>query len=290
MNKTDPQLSSTNVSDPKAVQSSVYSASKETSKPGSRPNDFASLHSSIYAATKQRSALNASQNPSTVSVNEARGQSSGDSRSHGYELSRGVNSSVYATGINTGQNSFESSSVQSNLSLSSDQNSFLPDPQSAIVQSTRSIIGIGHSAQSLQNIYSKNSSTHISQSEKILPNEPTGIESRQIPISSAPFIQTNDHSIRGSTTNRGQNSGPGLLKTSNQKQSSSIVDTLTNPFARQYPRPTVPAVSSDINDNNVTTKQQNGGVYQNSANLVSRRGSSGFHGISGLYTLFILLL
>jgi len=79
------------------------------------------------------------------------------------------------------------------------------------------------------------------------------------------------------------------LKTSNQKQSSSIVDTLTNPFARQYPRPTVPAVSSDINDNNVTTKQQNGGVYQNSANLVSRRGSSGFHGISGDHIFEVVL-
>ena len=276
--------------DPKAIQSSIYSVGKETSKASSRPNDFASLHSSIYAATKQRSALNASQNPSTVSISDLRGQSSGENMGHGYEPSRGVNSSVYAAGTNTGKNSFESSSGQGNLSLSSDQNSFLPDPQSAIVQSTRSIIGIGHSSQSLQNIQSRSSSTHLFQSERSLRNEPTGIESRPIPISSAPFIQTNDHSIPGSTTNRGQSSVPGLLKTSTQKQSSSIVDTLTNPFARQYPRPSVPAVSSDINDNNVTTKQQNGGVYQNSANLVSRRGSSGYHGIGGLYALFVLHL
>ena len=164
------------------------------------------------------------------------------------------------------------------MSQGSDQSSFVPDAQSAIFQSTRSIIGIGHGPQSIQGIYaSTNTNIPSAQLQRTLSNEGPSVEGRQ---TAAPFIETKEYSQRGPPPNRGQNPGQGLLKTSTTKQ--SIVDTLTNPFARQYPRPSVPTVAPDINDNDVPSKHQNGGMYQNSPNVLTRRGSSGFHGIGGM--------
>ena len=286
VDKTESRTSITGVSDAKTALSSVYSTGKESTRPSTKPNDFASLHSSIYAATKQRSALNTGQSVPTVSTNDLRGQSSVEARGQSYEPSRVLTSSIYSSGMSTSQSSFESSAGQSDISQGSDQSSIVPDPQNAIFQSTRSIIGIGHSPQSFQTVYAS-STSRGAQPDRTLSNDSTGLDSRSIPISSAPFIETKDYSQRGSAPNRGQAHSQGLLKTSNQKPSSSLVETLTNPFARQYPRPSVPTVVPDINDNDVPIKQQNGGVYQNSSSLLSRRGSSGFHGIGGWYCLYI---
>ena len=218
-----------------------------------------------------------------MSKSDVKGQSSIEARSQSFEPGRVISNSIYSTVMS--QSSFD---TQSDISQGSEQSSFLPDPQNAILQSTRSIIGIGHSPQSMQGIYAPNSSSlRGTQSDRALPVDTSRVETRPTPISSAPFIETKEYSQRGSAPNRGQNHGQGLLKTSTQKQSPSIVDTLTNPFARQYPRPSVPTIAPDINDNDVPIKQQNGGMYQNSANLLSRRGSSGFHGIGGMYIVTI---
>ena len=243
-----------------------------------KPSDFASLHNSIYAATQQRSALNVGQSSSSAAqnTNDTRGQS--EVRGQGYETNRSVSSSVYGSGKGTGQNSFDSNTGQSDLS---EQSSLTPDPQSAILQSTRSIIGIGHNPQSIQSIYaSSNTGNQSSQSQRSLPSIPSGVKPGPT-LQSTPFIDTQNYSQQGTAPMRGQTSGQGLLKTTNQKQGASIVDTLTNPFARQYPRPSVQAMESDINDNSVPQRHQNGGSYQSTSNVLTRRGSSSFHGIGG---------
>ncbi|XP_065063880.1 tyrosine-protein phosphatase non-receptor type 13-like isoform X2 [Rhopilema esculentum] len=268
-------------SESKSILSSVYSVSKTqtASVTSIKSNDFASLHSSIYAATQQRSALGAV-------MSSLSSQSSTDVESRSvYEPKRVVGQNIYSLDKVKGQSSFDSSLGQGLSDISSEdseQSTFVADSHNAILQSARSVIGIGHNPQGINNILSSvstNQSQASTASAKVLGSL-YGNTPRTASHSSAPYVNTGDVTakpVMSSAPNQG------LLKTSQPEQhQTNIVDTLTNPFARQYPRPSMQAMASDINENDVTTKttHQNGEIYQNSGKpAVVRRGSSGFHGL-----------
>ena len=272
---------------PKSMPASIYSSKNQpvvSSSEHSKPNDFASLHNSIYAATQQRSALNvivtgastghSSTEVKSQSIYDVKGQSVYDSQRR----------DVY--GSEASQNSVDNGSKSigqrlSDVTGSSSQSSFSGSSHSAILQSTSSVIGIGHGAPGIIPQPGNYSGANPNASQSSIYGTKTST------VSTAPYVDTSSGMPKTSLPSGGSGIHQGLLRTSQQQQpmpqeesrSSSIVSSLNDPFAKQYPRPTMPAVVSDHNDNEVSSKHQNGGVYQNAPNAPRvRRGSTSFQG------------
>ena len=271
-----------------SMPASIYSSKNQppaSSSEHSKPNDFASLHNSIYAATQQRSALNvivtgtstghSSTEVKIQNIYDVKGQSVYDSQRRDVYGSEGSQNSVDNSSKSIGQR-------LTDVTGSSSQSSCSGSSHSAILQSTSSVIGIGHGAPGIIPQPGTYSGTNPNSSQSSI----YGTKSSS--VSTAPYVDTSSGMPKTSLQSGGSGIHQGLLRTSQQQQqplpqeenrSSSIVSSLTDPFAKQYPRPTMPAVVSDHNDNEVSSKHQNGGVYQNASNAPRvRRGSTGFQG------------
>ena len=286
-NQQPASLYSTN-QQPQSIPASVYSSKNlppASSSEHSKPNDFASLHNSIYAATQQRSALNvivtgastghSSTEVKSQSIYDVKGQSVYDSQRRDVYGSEASQKSVDNGSKSIGQR-------LTDLTGPSSQSSFSGGSHNAILQSTNSIIGIGHGAPGII----PQPSTYSGANPNASQNSIYG--TKPSTVSTAPYVDTSSGMPKSSLPSAGSGIHQGLLRTSQQQQqpmpqednrSSSIVSSLTDPFAKQYPRPTMPAVVSDHNDNEVSSKHQNGGVYQTAPNAPRvRRGSTSFQG------------